>query len=379
MEKRDYYETLGVPKTASEKEIKKAYRKLAKEWHPDHNKSPEAETKFKEAREAYEVLSDTSKKSAYDQYGHAGVEGFGAGFGNGGYGGGAGGYDGSEGYSQAFDMGDIFSQVFGGGDMGFDIGGFSFGGGRGRGKTRTPEKGPDLQYAVKLGFVESMTEQKLDMKIEREIPCEKCKGTGSASGKLEKCKTCDGQGRVRRTQNSIFGQIAMVTDCPDCHGSGEVAEKKCEVCHGSGLQKEKDTVSIKIPAGAYDGLILKFRGGGSFAKGTDTPGDMYVEVRVEEDERFERRENDVYSTQVIAVEDAVLGGLVDVETVDGPVTLKIPGGTQSGTIFRVKEKGSPIIGKSARGDHYVRINVEIPSRLSKDEKKLWEELKTAKS
>lgn len=378
MEKRDYYEVLGVSKSATERDIKKAYRKLAKEWHPDHNKSPEAEAKFKEAREAYEVLSDSSKKSAYDQYGHAGVEGFGAGFGNGGYSG----FNGAEGFSSAFDMGDIFSQVFsgfGGGDFGFDIGGFSFGGGGRRSQKRAPQQGPDLQYAVKLDFIESMTEQKVDIKIEREIPCKKCKGTGSATGKLEKCKTCDGQGRVRRVQNSIFGQIAMVTDCPDCQGVGQKVEKKCEECNGTGLQKDKETVPIKIPAGAYDGMVLKFRGGGSFARGAEAAGDLYVEVRVEEDERFERRGNDIYSTQVISVEDAVLGGIVDVETVDGAVTLKIPNGTQSGTIFRVKEKGSPIIGKASRGDHYVRINVEIPEKLSREQKKLWEDLRELNS
>jgi molecular chaperone DnaJ len=373
MSKNDYYEVMGLDKSASAQEIKKAYRKLAKEWHPDHNKSPEAETKFKEIREAYDVLSDESKKSAYDQYGHAGVDGFG------GFGGGGGGYEGAQGYGSPFDMGDIFNSVFNGmgGMGGFEGGDFEsmFGGRRQSRRSNAQQRGTDLRYSVKLNFIEAMKGGSYKINISRDVLCKVCKGTGAKDGKLSDCATCGGQGRVRRIQNSFIGQISVVTDCPDCNGSGKTAKDKCKECHGMGTVSEKDTLTIKIPAGAYDGMSLRFRNGGNFTKGSETPGDLYVDITVETDERFERNGNDIYSTIHIQAYDAVLGAVKDVETVDGSISLKIPAGTQPGTVFRLKGSGAPIIGNETRGDQYVKVNVEIPTKLNRDEKKLWEELR----
>ena len=377
MAKDDFYKTLGVEKTASAQEIKKAYRKLAKEWHPDHNKSPEAETKFKEIREAYEVLSDETKKDAYDKYGHAGVDGFG-GFSNGS------GYEGfqGQGFGDAFDMGDIFNSVFG------NMGGFNFGGGSsgmggmedlfgGSRRSRAANtRGSDLRYSVKISFIEAMKEGSYKIEINRDVLCKECKGTGAEDGKLETCSTCGGQGKVRRVQNSFLGQISVVTECPDCGGEGKTAKNKCKSCSGQGTVPFKEEQTIKIPAGAYDGMILRFRGGGNFAKGVETPGDLYIEISVEVDERFERRGNDIYTTTHIPVYDAVLGAIEEVDTVDGKVKLKIPAGTQPGTIFKIKNSGAPVIGKEGtRGDQYVRVNVDVPERLNRKDRQLWEELK----
>lgn len=379
MEKRDYYETLGLQKDASEHDIKKAYRKLVKEWHPDHNKTQEAEEKFKEISQAYEILSDPTKRSAYDQYGHAGVSGFG-GYSD------ANGFGGGEGYGQTFDMGDIFSSIFGGamggGMGGFDFGdlgglGSMFGGGQQRQRQQSTA-GIDLQYGVKVNFMEAMQGVEIPVTINREIQCEKCKGTGSDTGKMIDCTTCGGQGRVRRVQNSFFGQVSVVAECPECHGAGKKPEKVCTVCRGDGVKSNKESVKINIPAGAYDGMVLKFRGGGSFAKGGSVPGDLYIEVQVEVDDRFERRGNDIYTTQEIPAHDAVLGSVEEIETVEGIVNLKVPAGTQPGTIFRIKGKGAPIVGKNSRGDHYVRVNIAIPTKLSREEKEYWQKLKNAR-
>lgn len=361
MAKRDYYEILGVDKNASEREIKKAYRKLAKEYHPDHNKSEGAEEKFNEIREAYEVLSDASKKSAYDQYGHAGVDGF-SGFG--------GASQGFSGFDEAFDMGDIFSSVFG--NMGGFDSGFNFGGR----KTERKNRGTDLKYNVKIDFMEAMQGGTFTIKLSRDVHCKNCNGTGSADGKTTTCKTCGGNGRIRRVQNSFFGQVSMVSECPDCEGTGQVIEKPCPDCKGSGLTQVKEDLNIKIPAGAYDGMTLKFRNGGNYAKGVPEAGDLYIEVSVKADDRFERNGNDLYSEIEIPVYTAVLGDNINVDTIKGDVKLKIPSGTQSGTIFKLKGHGAPILGKDGYfGDQYVKVDVKIPQKLSGKEKKLWEEMK----
>lgn len=360
MEKRDYYEVLGISKNATEQEIKKAYRKLAKQYHPDVNKESGAEEKFKEVGEAYEVLSDQSKRSAYDQYGHAATGGF-SGFNQGdssnfNFGG------------TPFDMGDIFSSFFGGGG-GFSD--FGFGGER-EGRN---SRGSDLRYRIKMGFLEAMKGGEYDISVDREVICQRCEGTGSDNKKTKKCKTCGGQGRVQKIQQSILGRMAFVTECSDCHGTGQVPEKECKECRGTGIKPEKVKVKIKIPAGAYDGMVLRFHGSGSSANNGST-GDLFIELEVEPHENFERRENDIYSTQEIDVYTAVLGGEIQVDTIHGKVKLKIPNGTQSSTIFRIKEKGSPILGKyNENGDHYVKIVVHIPEKLTKEERKMWEELK----
>lgn len=354
MDKRDYYEVLGVSKGSDEKTLKKAYRNLVKELHPDRNDAEDAETKFKEVQEAYEVLSDPSKKAAYDQYGHAGA-GFG---GASGAGAGFGGFD----FGDApFDMGDIFSQFFGGG----------MGGGRQR-----ERKGSDLRYRIKLSFLEAIHGGQFDLNLDREVACEHCDGTGSEDKKTKTCDTCKGQGKVQKVQNSFLGQMAFVTECEECNGEGSIPEKKCEECHGRGTESKKEMFKVKVPEGSFDGMILRFRGGGSEAKGDIPAGDLFIELDVEVDENLERRGNDIYSEEDIDMYMATLGGEIKVNTVHGNVKLKIPNGTQPNAVFRIKEKGSPFLQEEGKiGDHYVRVNVVIPKKLSKKEKKAFEELR----
>ncbi len=359
MEKRDYYEVLGISKEASEQEIKKAYRKLAKQYHPDVNKEDGAENKFKEVQEAYENLSDSSKRSAYDKYGHAGTEGFSGG-------GGFGGFDFNQG--APFDMGDIFGSFFNGGGFGAD---FGFGTRR-----QSDTRGRDLRYRIRLDFMESMKGGEYELDVDREVACEKCEGTGSENKKRKKCDTCDGNGRVQKVQNSILGRMAFVSECDVCHGTGEVPEKECSVCSGRGVVSEQEKVKVKIPAGAYDGMVLRFRGSGGAGRNNQPAGDLFIELEVEPHEKFERREFDIYTVEDIDVYTAVLGDTISVDTIDGKVNLKIPNGTQSGTVFRIKEKGSAILGRDGqRGDAYVKVNIDIPKKLSKKERKLWEDLK----
>lgn len=365
MSQRDYYEVLGVSKDADQKEIKKAYRNLAKEFHPDHNKSDDAESKFKEAQEAYEVLSDDSKRRAYDQYGHAGAQGFGGQYGN--TGGGFGGFGGGQPFD-AGDLGDIFGSFFGGGGSG----GFS---GFGRGGQTRDNRGENLRYGIKLSFMDAMEGGEYKLNVTRKKKCEECDGTGSESGKTETCKTCNGQGRVRKVQNTMLGQMAVVVECETCHGTGKEIKDKCKVCGGDGVQEEEKAVKINVPAGAYDGMTLRFRGSGSAGTNGGEVGDLFVEVMVEPHDEFERRGNDIHTILHLSVPKAVLGDTVAVETVVGEVKLKIPAGTQSETILRIKGKGAPIVGReNQRGDHYVRVIVDIPEKISKKERKIWEEL-----
>ncbi len=357
MEKRDYYEVLGVGKDSNLQEIKKAYKKLAKEYHPDHNKSSDAESKFKEVQEAYDVLGDESKRKAYDQYGHAGTEGFSSASG--------GSYSYSDFGDVPFDMGEIFSQFFGGE--------FSSRGGR---RTTRRSRGSDLKYQVKMTFMESMEDQEIVIAVNRDIPCEKCSGTGSKSGKLKECPTCKGVGQVKRVQDSFLGRMSFISECPDCLGKGKVAESLCDECNGTGAKATKEDMKIKIPAGAYDGMILKFGGGGNYPSGGGEVGDLYIELLIEPHEAFERRGDDIYSKYPIDIATAVLGDVVEVETVLGTVKLKVPAGTQPGTIFRMSRKGSAVVGHpSRRGDHYVRIDIEVPRKLSRRERELWQELR----
>lgn len=354
MEKRDYYDVLGIGKDASLQEIKKAYKKLAKEYHPDHNKSGDADKKFKEVQEAYETLSDENKRKAYDQFGHAGTEGFNPG--------GGGTYEYSDFGDMPFDMGDIFSQFFGGGFT--------------NRRSRRSNRGSDLRYQVKINFMESMEDQEISININRDIPCEKCSGIGSKSGKLKECSTCNGLGQVKKTQDSFLGRISFVSECPDCLGKGKVAESLCDECNGTGVKTVKEDLKVKIPAGAYDGMILKFGAGGNYPVGGGEFGDLYIELIIEPHELFERRGDDIYSKQTIDIATAVLGDVVSIKTVLGNVELKVPAGIQSGTIFRIRRKGSPVVGHpSRRGDHYVQLDIDIPKRLSRQERELWEKLR----
>lgn len=363
MEKRDYYEVLGISKGASEQEIKKAYRKLAKQYHPDVNKEPDAEAKFREVQEAYEVLSDPSKRSAYDQYGHAGTEGF-SGFG--------GGFNGFDYGNTPFDMGDIFSQFFGGSSGFGGFGDFEFNQSR---RNQRSTRGSDLRYRIKMDFLEAMKGGDFKIHVNRDVVCEKCDGTGSEDKKLKDCPTCKGRGRVQRVQQSILGRMAFVTECEVCKGVGKLPNKECKKCHGEGTVQDSEDVKIKVPAGAYDGMVLRFSNSGNVSR-EGIPGDLFVELEVEPHEKFERSENDIYTTEHIDVYTAVLGGETEVDTIDGKVKLKIPEGTQSATVFKLKGKGAPILGKyEGRGDHYVKVIVDIPKKLSREERKKWEELR----
>jgi molecular chaperone DnaJ len=361
MSKRDYYEILGVSKDASDRDIKKAYRKLAQKYHPDSNKEDGAEEKFKEVRDAYEVLSDDSKRKAYDQFGHAGTDGF-----NPGAGGGGAGFYGGEPFDMG-DLGDMFSSFFGGG-MG---GGFSNMGGR-----RRATRGSDLRYRIQLTFMEAMKGGEFELKLQREVNCEHCEGTGSEDKELETCTECNGQGRVQKVQDSFLGRMQFVTECEKCRGEGKVAKNECKECSGRGVESKEEAIKIKVPAGAYDGMTLRFRGGGSAAKGGLPNGDLYIEVSVEPHDSFRRRGNDIYVEEEIDVYMATLGGEIEVNTIHGDLTLKVPKGTQPDTVFRLKDKGVPVIGKEGQfGDQYVKVGVKIPKKLNKKKKKLWEELR----
>lgn len=362
MEKRDYYEILGVSKEASAQDIKSAYRKLVKKYHPDVNKDDGAEDKFKEVQEAYEILSDDSKRKAYDQYGHAGNAGF-----NGGNP-----YEGFNGYTQGepFDMGDIFNSFFGGGMGGF--GGFQ--------SQQREVRGSDIRYKIKLDFEESIEGGTFKLEVERQVECDHCDGTGSENKKVKTCPTCHGSGRVQRVQRTILGSMAVNSLCDNCNGTGKVPEKSCSVCGGTGIVVEREIEKIKVPAGAYDGMVLRFRGGGNTGKHGLPAGDLYIEIEVEPSVKFERRGFDIYSKVDIPIYLAVLGGEIKVDTPYGKVTLRIPKGSRSGEVFRIKEKGVPVIGREGqKGDLYVKANIDIPKKLSRKEKKLWEELKSIQS
>lgn len=360
MDKKDYYEVLGISKDSSKEDIKKAYRKLVKKYHPDVNKASDAEEKFKEVQEAYEVLSDESKRSAYDQYGHAGTAGFDPGT--------NGGFSGFNTGETPFDMGDILGSFFGGNDFGFN---FGMGGDSGP----RDDKGADIRYRVNLSFMEAMNGGEFDIKIKRDVTCGHCDGTGSETKKTKKCRECNGTGRVRTVKNTILGQMSVVGTCETCGGTGEIPEEKCKVCGGIGIESEDKTMKIKIPEGAYDGMLLRFRGGGNAGRRNGISGDLYIEIEVEPSKEFERRGSDIYSEEEIPVYTAVLGGNIEVNTIHGEVKLKIPQGTQPSTVFRLENKGAPVLGREGRrGDHYVKIRVKIPNRLSRKERKVWEEM-----
>jgi molecular chaperone DnaJ len=363
-EKRDYYEILGVGKSASADEIKKAFRKLAVKHHPDKEGGDEA--KFKEAAEAYEVLSNPEKKQRYDQFGHAGVNGGGApgggaGFGGFDFGGGAGGFS-----FDISDLGldDILGNFFGG----------AFGGGGGKRKSR----GADLQTLVTLSFEEAIfgVEKKLD--VTTDLACEHCKGKKSEPGhRLKKCETCGGKGHTTRTFSTPFGQINQDEICGTCRGEGETPEVPCSVCHGKGKTRQSEEVKVEIPQGVDDGAALRVSGKG--AMGEDgSRGDLYVEIRVKPHKKFTREGNLILSSEEVEMVDAALGTEIEVDTVDGKIKMRVPAGTQSGNDFKLSGRGVPYIRGSGRGDHIVTIRVKTPTNLSKKQKDLLEEFKSAK-
>ncbi len=359
---KDYYGILGVSKSASESEIKQAYRKLSKELHPDKHKGDKGkEAKFKEVNEAYEVLSDAKKKQAYDQFGSTdGRNPFGGG------GGGFGGFGG-----QGFDP----SQFSGGGDFS-DLFESFFGGGGGRRQRAADTRGRDVQAEVVITLMQAVSGMEQQIAMKANIRCTDCGGSGSAEGsKLVTCSECGGTGAVDRTTNSLFGQIRQSVQCSRCKGTGKLPEKPCRKCDGEGRVMEKKTVSVHIPAGIDDGQTLRIKGEGEAGQRGSASGDLLVRVRVQADRRFERDGDDIRSSLSLKMIDAVLGAEVPVETVHGSVTMTIPAGTQPNQILRIKGKGMPVVNSSRTGDHYVTIDLVVPTKLSREEKRLFEELR----
>ncbi len=358
--KRDYYEVLGVDKSADEASLKKAYRKLAIKYHPDKNPGDkEAEEKFKEVAEAYDVLSDPQKRSRYDQFGHAGLGGAGGG---GGYGGGG------------MSMEDIFrnfGDIFGGGG---GFGGFGGFGGGGGGSQR--QRGSNLRARVKLSLadIEQGVEKKL--KVKKHISCNSCHGEGTTSKDGKKsCSTCHGQGYVMQVQNTFFGQMQSQAVCPDCQGQGEVITKPCSHCHGKGIAVGEEVVSFRIPAGVADGMQMTVRGKGNAAPFGGVNGDLLVIIQEEDDPNLIRNGNDVIYNLLISVSEATLGTSVEVPMIHGKAKLRIEAGTQPGKILRLRGKGLPEVNGYGRGDLLVNVNVYIPKTLTKDEQKAMEKLK----
>lgn len=358
-DKRDYYEVLGVSKDADEATIKKAYRKLAKKYHPDTNPGDkEAEAKFKEASEAYAVLSDSEKRRQYDQFGHAAFE-------NGG-GGGASGFD-------FGDMGDIFGDIFGS-----DIFGSMFGGGRSR-NNNGPRRGADIRVNVRITFAESVTGTSKTIDVTLKDPCSKCNGTGAKPGTHpETCSKCGGKGQVVYTQQSMLGMVRNVQPCPDCNGTGKIIKEKCPDCYGTGYISSKKTIEVKIPAGIDNGQCVRISGKGEPGVNGGQRGDLLVAVMISADPEFERDGYNIFSNVKISYPTAVLGGEIKVKTVDGEVLYDVKPGTDSGTRVRLKGKGMPTVrNASVRGDHYITLVVDIPKKLTSEQKDLLVEYEKA--
>ena len=352
-DKRDYYEVLGVSKSATDDEIKKAYRKLAKQYHPDLNPdNKEAEAKFKEVSEAYEVLSDSEKKQKYDRFGHAGVDpnyGAGAGYGAGGFGG----FDG-------VDLGDIFDSFFGGG---------GFGGGASR--RNAPQRGDSIKASAILSFEEAAFGCTKQIEVDRIEKCEDCGGTGAEKGSTaETCPVCHGTGSVKTAQRTPLGMFSSTSPCQNCHGTGKVIKNPCKTCRGQGLVRRHRKIEVKIPEGIDDGQPLSLRGQGNAGLNGGPAGDLYVIISIRPHPIFKRQGPDVICDIPISYVDAVLGAEIEVMTIDGKVKYTIPEGTQNGTVFRLRGKGIKRSDGRGRGDHYVTVNIEVPKNLSHKQKEL---------
>ena len=344
-EKRDYYEVLGVERTAAIDEIKKAYRRLAVKYHPDKNPGdPTAEEKFKEAAEAYGVLSDEEKRARYDRYGHSGMSGMG-------------GFD----PSQFTDFGDILGDLFGFGDL--------FGAGRKR--TNRPARGNDLRYDLEIDFEEAVFGKEVSLDVPRVVVCTTCSGTGAKAGTSPvTCTGCGGRGQIRYSQ----GFFAVSRTCPQCGGAGQVIKDPCATCAGAGRIRETKKISVKIPAGVDDGSRLRITGEGEAGWNGGPAGDLYVFISVREHEKFTRRDYDIHSEHAISFTQAALGAEVKIETIDGKETLRVPAGTQPNQVFRLRNKGVQFLDGTGRGDHYVHVSVRIPSSLSEEQRRLLEQL-----
>ncbi len=359
MDKKDYYEVLGVSKDASDVEIKSAFRKLAKKYHPDVSKEPNAAEKFKEAQEAYAVLSDSDKRSKYDQFGHAAFDQ------NGGYGG-AGGFSGF----QDFDMSDILKDIFGGG---FNFGGdSSFFGGSSRSKQNTATKGPDVSVIFEMDFEEAAFGTETTVQLDIMDTCPSCDGHGGTGVKT--CASCNGSGYVKEQQRSILGAFITQRPCPTCGGTGETYTSKCDVCHGTGKKKTRKNIIIKVPAGVDTGDHLRVSGKGPAGENGGPNGDVYIEIRVKDHALFKRSDEDLYVSLPLTISEAALGCKKEVPTLDGSVIINIPAGSQSGDKQRIKGRGIKRPRARTAGDLYVILNVVTPTKLDRNQRKLFEEL-----
>jgi len=347
---RDYYEVLGVERSADAAELKKAYRKLAMEYHPDRNASEDAAEKFKEINSAYEVLSDEQKRQRYDRFGHAGVEN------------GAGGPGGFDGFQHFDGFGDIFDAFFGGGS-------------RGGRRRRGPARGSDLRYNMRLTFEEAVFGVEKEIEFQRLERCAKCSGLGAEPGtELETCPECNGAGEIRRSQQSIFGQFVNVAACTRCQGEGRVVPNPCADCRGTGRQRQARKIAVKVPAGVDDGAQIRISGEGEAGARQGEAGNLYVVLGVADHERFERVEDHIVLELPVNVAQAALGAELTIPTLDGDTQLEIPAGTQSGEDFVIRGKGVPHLRGAGRGDMVVRVTVVVPESLTDDQRELLEKL-----
>jgi molecular chaperone DnaJ len=348
MAKRDYYEILGISRTASEEEIKTAFRSLARKYHPDVNKEPDAEERFKEINEAYMVLSDTEKRSVYDRYGHEGLRSAG----------------GMPDWNN-IDPFEIFEQFFGGG-----FGGFST-----RTRRNSPRRGEDLFYSITLEFEEAASGVDRDLEITRDEVCERCNGSGAEPGTSPvTCSTCQGRGEVRQVRQTFLGSMVQVTTCPDCGGSGRVITDRCKTCNGRGYERKKITKTIPIPAGVDNGTQIRLSGEGQPGSNGGPRGNLYIEIKVKPHKFFRRRNDDVLLDLNINIAQAALGAEVKVPTLRGDEKLSIPAGTQPGKVFKLRHKGISHLHSNGKGDQLVIINVDIPNRLTSEQRELFEKL-----
>ena len=349
MAQKDYYEILGVQRSATPDELKTAFRNLARQYHPDVNKSPDAEERFKEINEAYAVLSDTDKRAAYDRYGVDGLNGMG----------------GIPNYAD-IDLSDILEGLFG----------FGFGGGASSRRSRNaPRRGADLSTVLQLTFEEAIFGTDKEIEITRDETCSACHGSGSEPGSgPTRCATCNGQGEVRTVRQSIFGSMVQVVTCPSCSGKGEVISNPCKTCRGRGLERRNIRKVVTIPPGVDNGTQLRLGGEGQPGANGGPNGNLYIEMRVANHQFFRRRQNDILLDLNINIAQAVLGAEIEVPTLDGPSRLKVPAGTQPGKVFTLKNKGVPQLRGSGRGDQHVVVSVEIPTKLSAEQRKLFEDL-----
>lgn len=357
MAKRDYYEVLGVSKSASQDELKKAYRRLAIEHHPDRGGSEE---KFKEVSEAYEVLKDSGKRQRYDQFGHAGVGSSAASDGGpfGGFGG--------QGQEFNFDFGDL--------GLG-DIFGSFFGGNMGGSRGARQNIGRDVETNIEITFEQAVFGTEVDLSLNLEDTCEHCKGTTVEPGyELKNCDECNGSGQIRRVTRTIFGNIQQASTCPKCHGSGKIPDKVCTVCHGKGTQRKNQRIALKVPAGIDDGAIIRLREHGE-AVANGPKGDLYVNIKVKPHKKFTREGELILSNEHVSMIDAALGTEIEVETVDGPVKMRVPIGTQSGADFKLSGHGVPHMRGGGRGAHIVTISVDTPTKLTSKQKQILEDFR----